>query len=405
MRGIFELLVPKSIKTAVKRISLCFVSRDGLIFVSFPDKSVKEFTFPQSAVSDADVLNKEEYRSAIFEWVHNSVLKISEIIFVVSENLLFSKEFESEKMGKSILQQETSSFIEVVPFQRVYLAKVTSGNGRSKIIVTNRDVVHVIVRAFESLGFTNIGIFPELSSVSDSADGITSENAIDQARKHIDLYTLKKFSQNAFQSSLSSISKPVNQMSVGEAAQQPVSPAMAIIAVILVVGASLFLAYWNFEQTRQKDMLAIKKRIELLSAKTANNASSGENKNVPEKVSANNVVPAETLAPKEDKEKKMYKIQVLYTDDSLKLFEMLKASITTTYGYEVTGEVTSSVSSESRILMDQRTPKSVLEEVKKVMDSLKIVYSSSTETKSEDFNIVILLSPPKPIAPNVEIKE
>lgn len=401
MRSIFELLVPKSIKTAVRRISLCFISRNKLIFVSFPDKSVKEFSFPQGTVSDADVLNKEEYRSAVFEWVHNSVLKISEIIFVVSENLIFSKEFEADKIGKSIFQQETSSFIEVVPFQRVYLAKTSNSRGKSTIMITNRDVVHVIVRAFESVGFTNIGIYPELSLVSASASGIDSENVVDRARKHIDLYTLKAYSQNSFQASLSSISRSASQMTVSEAVQQPISPAIATIVVVIVVGASLLLTYWNFEQTRQKDMLAIKKRIELLSTKTATSNSNLESKDKPETVSAKGESPTVTPTPVKET-KRVYKIQVLYTEDSLKLYEMLRASITTTYGYEVSGEVTSNVSTESRILMDQRTPKSVLDEVKKVMDALKIVYSSSIDSKSEDFNIVILLSPPKPIAPNIE---
>ncbi len=396
MRNLFELLVPKSIKKAVKRIALCYIDRSKIVLVTYPDKVVKEFDFPKTTVSDGDVVNKEEYRAAISSWVHDSSLKVSDIIFVVSENLVFTKDFRPDGRMRQPMQESFNNFVEVVPYQRVYVSKILSKDGSMRMIVTNRDIISVIMRAFETLGFMPLGAFPELSVMNDSMDSINSQNVIDLARKHIDILTLHQYTQNAFR--ISDISqKPITQMSVGEAAQQPINPFVAAAIVSLIMMLVLGVAYWRFEDMKKVEMVATQKRIEELVAKQ-NQMNKKEDTlvNVSANTSAQTAVP--TISPTVAVSK--VRVQVIYTPSSTRGFELVKSSITETYGYEVVGELTQNESVESRLLTNASTQESVIRNIQKILDSANVSTQNTTKTNIDGFDVVVTLGKITPTAPS-----
>lgn len=388
MKNLFELLVPKSIKKAVKRIAMCFIDRDKILFVSFPDKVVKEFNFPQSAVSDSDVVNKEEYRSAVYEWVRDSSLKTSEILFVVSEHMVFSKDFRPNSRMKPPSQETLSSFVEVVPFQRVYISKTISKDNSVKMVVTNRDIVSVVMRAFETLNFVSVGVFPEFAILSDSAETVTPQNFVDQARKHIDLLTLHPYAQSAFNTSLEPQQKPLTQMSVSEAAQQPINPIVAVAIVLVMVGGAIYFIYWRFEQVRSAEIEATKKRIELLAAKQKT-PSSTKTDFVP--VAAISQQTATTSATTTPQTVAKAKVQIIYADSSARLYELVKSSIVATYGYEVVGELSPTTPTENRLLISEKTPDTTVESIRRVLSSANVNLSQSSKVSIDEFDMVITL--------------
>ena len=388
MKNLFELLVPKSIKKAVKRIAMCFIDRDKILFVSFPDKVVKEFNFPQSAVSDSDVVNKEEYRSAVYEWVRDSSLKTSEILFVVSEHMVFSKDFRPNSRMKPPSQETLSSFVEVVPFQRVYISKTISKDNSVKMVVTNRDIVSVVMRAFETFNFVSVGVFPEFAILSDSAETVTPQNFVDQARKHIDLLTLHPYAQSVFNTSLEPQQKPLTQMSVSEAAQQPINPIVAVAIVLVMVGGAIYFIYWRFEQVRSAEIEATKKRIELLAAKQKT-PSSTKTDFVP--VAAISQQTATTSATTTPQTVAKAKVQIIYADSSARLYDLVKSSIVATYGYEVVGELSPTTPTENRLLISEKTPDTTVENIRRVLSSANVNLSQSSKVSIDEFDMVITL--------------
>ncbi|MFO0703460.1 MAG: hypothetical protein U0525_01920 [Patescibacteria group bacterium] len=398
MRGIFELLVQKSIKKAAKRIALCFVERSRIFFVSFPDKVVVQFDFPTSAVSDADVVNKEEYRSAVFEWVRSNPLKVSDIIYVVSENLIFSKDYKPDSKMRGPSQEMLNSFIEVVPFQRVYTSKISNKDGSTKLVVTNKDIVSVVVRAFDFVGFNSLGVFPEFSIISDSADPTNSQNILDQAQKHVDLYTVHPYDGFAFYTSSEPQAKPLSQMSVTEAAQAPINPLVAVVVVVVIVGFALYFVYWKFEQIRIAEIAATRQRIEMLAAEQSKN-----NKPVP--VSAETVVQNQpTQAPvtqiaEPTKSLAKAKIQIVYSDSTARIYELVRSSIVNTYGYEVDGAITSNQTQEGKILVNDKTVDSVITNVKNILDSAKVSYGQTSRASIDEYDLVLTIGKTSPEAP------
>lgn len=390
MRNLLELLVPKSIKKAVKRIALCYISRSKIMLVTYPDKVVKEFDFPKTTVSDGDVVNKEEYRTAIASWAHENSLKVSDMLFVISENLVFTKDIRPDGRMRQPPQEIINSFVEVVPYQRVYVSKIINKDGTIRVIVTNRDIIYVIMRAFEALGFVSLGAFPELSVINNSMESINNQNTLDLARKHIDILTLHQYSQNAFHTS-DVIQKPITQMSVSEAAKQPINPFVAAAIVSLIVVFVLGVAYWRFEDMRKAEMVATQKRIEELVAKQ-NQLNSRDSLT---QVTANaNTIPATptVTTPK-------IRIQVIYTSSSARGFELIKSSLTETYGYEVVGETTQNESIESRILTNTTTQDFVTRNIQRVLETANISMGGVSKTKVDDYDVVVTLGRIIPSAP------
>lgn len=397
MRNLFELLVPKSIKKVVKRIAVCFIDRDKILFVSFPDKVVKEFDFPPSAVSDADVVNKEDYRAAVFEWVRDNSPKVSDIIFVASEHMVFTKDFRPSSKMRPPSQETLSSFVEVVPFQRVYISKTVSKDGSIKMIVTNRDIVSVVVRAFENNGFVSLGVFPEFATLSSSADAITPQNFVDQARKHADLLTLHPYTQSAFNTSLEQQQKPITQMSVSEAAKQPINPAVAVIIVLVMVGGAIYFIYWRFEQVRASEIEATKKRIELIAAKQRK--PTGTKTDIVPVVATKETITATisaSITPIQVVSKA--RIQIIYADSSMRLYELVKSSIVATYGYEVVGELSSVTPDENRLLIGEKTSDSTVQNIKGVLSSANVNLALSSKANVEGFDMVLTLGKISPEA-------
>jgi len=285
-------------------------------------------------------------------------------------------------------QETLSSFVEVVPFQRVYISKTISKDNSVKMVVTNRDIVSVVMRAFETFNFVSVGVFPEFAILSDSAETVTPQNFVDQARKHIDLLTLHPYAQSAFNTSLEPQQKPLTQMSVSKAAQQPINPIVAVAIVLVMVGGATYFIYWRFEQVRSAEIEATKKRIELLAAKQKT-PSSTKTDFVP--VAAISQQTATTSATTTPQTVAKAKVQIIYADSSARLYELVKSSIVATYGYEVVGELSPTTPTENRLLISEKTPDTTVENIRRVLSSANVNLSQSSKVSIDEFDMVITL--------------
>ncbi len=397
MRGIFELLVTKNITKATKRMAVCFVQRNKLIFMSFPDKTVKEFTFPQTAVADADVVNKEEYRRAVFEWTQGSAFRISDIMFLVSSELCFSKEIknQTEKGHGSENETPISMFIDIVPYQHVFVAKNTTKDGTTQVVVSNKDLVLPLMHVFESIGFVTVGAFPELSVFSSSVQPLDEARFSDDVYKQVELYSLHTYVQYAFHTNADTHNKPITQMSVSEAAQQPINPLVAVVIVILMFGVGAYIMYWQFEQVRRDEMVATSKRIEKIAEQQAKlmNAQTS----APVLVAAPATVASNAAT---QKSVTATKVQIVYSEKTARVFDLVKASLVATYGYEVVGERSQSLPTGSNTLLSAKgTATQVRENVLKVLASVDIV-PEVRESSVDGYAMVLTLTEYAPSAPS-----
>jgi hypothetical protein len=396
MRNLIEILLSRSIKKVIKRVAVCLISRDGLLLVTYPDKVIRETSFVSSAVADLDVVDKEELRLAISHWLKETTPKMSDIVFVASSSIVFTKDFAPLRRG-SISQEAINTFIELVPFQRTVTSRIANKDGSVRMCVSNRDIISTVVKTFEACGFTNLGVYPELCVTSTSQDAIVKDNFIDQSRKHIDLLISPQYEQTAFKQVSNIAHKSLTQMSVAEAARQPINPFVAVAIVIIMIGVTVFVIYWQYEQNKISEMAATRKRIELLVAKQNETKNNNKEDLALTKVSAISQI---TPSPQSNSnnQKVVPKIQIVYSNSNQRLFDLLKSSISNTLKFEVYSQIASQDSTTTKILQGNNISSSDIDNLQKILSSVGIDGAISTKAEIENYDIVISLGPIVPKA-------
>lgn len=129
---------------------------------------VLEFKFIPEIIRDFDLVNSELLENLIKLFIESNKIPKSELLIIVSDNASFVKDITtSAPTGQQAnLQEETSKFIDSVPFDEVASVTFPMTQG-SKIWATNKALCDVLSGAFEKNSFTVAAVMPALSFGSD----------------------------------------------------------------------------------------------------------------------------------------------------------------------------------------------------------------------------------------------
>lgn len=412
-----ELPVPQNSKRQIKHHNVIFIEKSKLCCVVLPDKTTKEYIYPAEMVIDGDVINRDDLRLAVTSWLSESGIKIAETTFIVDRSIIFDVPISPDPRTKTINSGMIDSFIDSIPFQRVTMIKKPLKNGDVRIIATDKDLINVLEHVFEKEGYEIAGIYPDLSLVIEGVNNTPYEDIVERAKRHYVAYSSKEMQQYAFDL-IAHQKKPLTQMSVGEAAQQPVQPWVAMLLVILLIGIAVGISYWQYYQTRQNQIQIVRKRAEQLAKKADSNK-----KNPSDKISVSAGLEPQIASSSASESAKVEKgatssasiflpvsptslptstqkvrIQILYTSQTVGLYERVRDSLLTNSKYEITGQVETRELGPNRIFS---TPQTTPETSSEVFDLLRAkgVQAEQKQATIEGFDMVVELGSYTPVAP------
>lgn len=392
---------------------MLFIDKTSATFVILPDKVVKEYTYPQDMVMDGDVMKKDEFRNAFMKWVTDSNIKVSETLCIVGTTALFEKVLMPNLRTKAVDTNVISSFIDSIPFQHTVTMRKVSKDGSTTVIVANRDLISSIYHGLEKAGFSILGMFPELAPALENATPIRQGDIIERAKKHIELYTLKNADQHMFELTTHS-HKSLTQMSVTEAAQQPVQPWVAVMIVLLLVGGAVGIGYFQYFQARQEQILLARKRTQLLAQQqlaaveesggtgiTRISASSSATPSLLTSISPNPISSGsaeQSLVPTISTNSALLRVQILYTSQAQKLFDDVYDRLRKSGQYQISNQVSSRSILENRVLVSPSLDAEQTTQLSTIVQETGI-QTTSKQATIDGYDVVIELGSYSPSVP------
>ena len=392
---------------------MLFIDKTSATFVILPDKVVKEYTYPQDMVMDGDVMKKDEFRNAFMKWVTDSNIKVSETLCIVGTTALFEKVLMPNLRTKAVDTNVISSFIDSIPFQHTVTMRKVSKDGSTTVIVANRDLISSIYHGLEKAGFSILGMFPELAPALENATPIRQGDIIERAKKHIELYTLKNADQHMFELTTHS-HKSLTQMSVTEAAQQPVQPWVAVMIVLLLVGGAVGIGYFQYFQARQEQILLARKRTQLLAQQqlaaveesggtgiTRISASSSATPSLLASISPNPISSGSAeqfLVPTISTNSALLRVQILYTSQAQKLFDDVYDRLRKSGQYQISNQMSSRSILENRVLVSPSLDAERTTQLSTIVQEAGI-QTMSKQATIDGYDVVIELATYSPSVP------
>jgi len=155
---------------AAIKTGVLYLQKDRFQLFSPYDGRVLEFRFVPEIVRDLDIINGSLLANLLKAFVLNSRIPPSNLIFVLSENTYFTKDFlmhpvqkptgpGQPEVTKEVLQKQADDFIEHVPFDNVVSKTIPIKDGL-KVCATNKDFYETVAGGLEHQGFTIGGVFP-----------------------------------------------------------------------------------------------------------------------------------------------------------------------------------------------------------------------------------------------------
>lgn len=410
-----HISVPKRIKKQTLHKNVLFIDKTSATFVILPDKVVKEYTYPQDMVMDGDVMKKDEFRNAFMKWVTDSNIKVSETLCIVGTTALFEKVLMPNLRTKAVDTNVISSFIDSIPFQHTVTMRKVSKDGSTTVIVANRDLISSIYHGLEKAGFSILGMFPELAPALENATPIRQGDIIERAKKHIELYTLKNADQHMFELTTHS-HKSLTQMSVTEAAQQPVQPWVAVMIVLLLVGGAVGIGYFQYFQARQEQILLARKRTQLLAQQqlaaveessgtgiTRISASSSATPSLLASISPNPISSGSAeqfLVPTISTNSALLRVQILYTSQAQKLFDNVYDRLRKSGQYQISNQMSSRSILENRVLVSPSLDAERTTQLSTIVQEAGI-QTMSKQATIDGYDVVIELATYSPSVPTI----
>ncbi|QQG41727.1 MAG: hypothetical protein HYV90_00215 [Candidatus Woesebacteria bacterium] len=153
--------------------TIIFLERDK--FYLYNGGSVLSLNFPAQILPDLDVKNKDALFNLITTFIQNNKIEPSQLFFVISEAVCFSKDFPvKDPTDVTGVQTSSQAFIDAVPFNSV-LSKIYKTQTVYRVVATNQELVDVVVDAFVHRGFgltaiVPANIYPEFGALRELTD-------------------------------------------------------------------------------------------------------------------------------------------------------------------------------------------------------------------------------------------
>jgi len=121
---------------------------------------VINLNFPVNILPDLDVKNKDALFNLVTAFIQDNKLQPSQLFFVISEAVWFSKDFPiKDPTDIARVQANSQAFVDAVPFNLV-LSKTYKTQTVYRVVATNQELVDVIVDAFIQKGFGLTAVVP-----------------------------------------------------------------------------------------------------------------------------------------------------------------------------------------------------------------------------------------------------
>ncbi len=138
--------------------TIIFLERDR--FYLYNGGSILSLNIPAQVLPDLDVKDKDALFNLVTTFIQNNKLEPSQLFFVVSEAVCFSKDFPvRDPTDVTGVQTSSQAFIDAVPFNSV-LSKIYKTQTVYRVVAINQELVDVIVDAFIHKGFGLTAIVP-----------------------------------------------------------------------------------------------------------------------------------------------------------------------------------------------------------------------------------------------------
>lgn len=410
----FSVSGSKQKKQILKRTNVLFIQKTGLVCITLPDQNVNEFIFPTDVVADGDVINRESLHAALATWLESINVKAIDTLCVVAGNCLFEKIITPNPKTKAFSETELTAFTEAIPFQHITVVKKTYKDGSTKVLVANKDLLAAAAYAIEKSGLNLIGMYPEATSISTEFT-TPPDSVFEMARRNIALFTQKTAEDYSFNivGVTKTTHKSITQMSVSEAAQQPINPLVAIFAVLLLVIMGVGVGYWQYNLGRQRQLKIARARAQARLAQKAQTSPEGmvevgaENvtptMGMPLSASGSAQISQTSVTPSptgSTPEVKLIRLQLVYTSETQKLYENVRQSLERAGGYQISSQLGDVSSATNRVLVSSN----ITSAQSSVLAGLLSGAGISTETKQaviDDFDVVIELASYNPTAPTL----
>lgn len=136
---------------------ICFIHRNTVQFFSFGSGVIVSMDIPATAISNLEVVNKDELYVFINEWLKRNTIGGDRMLFVLSGATYFDRQIE----GADESGQETQilKFYDTVPFEEL-ITKVVPVNGGKHVFAVNKPYLEAIQHAFYLQGIQSTGVIP-----------------------------------------------------------------------------------------------------------------------------------------------------------------------------------------------------------------------------------------------------
>lgn len=133
---------------------IVFLQRGGLVVATQHQPSVR-FSYPEGAVSNLEVIDRQGLLSASQTFLEQRNVKGKHIMLVLDYSVVFEKTIELDKTGQpdKLLQ----GFVDAMPFETGKRACLGSENGsKLRLYATNAELYDTIATALRAAGASNV---------------------------------------------------------------------------------------------------------------------------------------------------------------------------------------------------------------------------------------------------------
>ena len=131
--------------------------RDGFDFYEDKSGRILSFPFSNSVVNSLEIINPEEFKNQIKAFIEINKFLPADLMIILSADVLFEKDIQTQ--DPNVQSQETSEFLDIIPFESIS-TKLLPGKLGLRVIAVNKNLIDTLSSSFKELGFLIEGIVP-----------------------------------------------------------------------------------------------------------------------------------------------------------------------------------------------------------------------------------------------------
>lgn len=236
-----------------KQKAVIFVEKTNFKFYASNLSQIYVFEYPADTVKDLEVINKDIISQQIKSFIEANKLVSSDLIIVLSDEIIFGKEFPSQLNEDQ--EEQIQGFLNSIPFDEVGYNRIISENSIF-VIAANRELYKSIQNSFEKAGFYTITIIPIFALEKDNIamNGFTQDVA-ELIIKRIE--TLKQYSLETTEEHTAQIALKEKQDKSFLSTRIHTSTIALISIFVVLIGILVFMLIKNPFAPAQKPKSAI----------------------------------------------------------------------------------------------------------------------------------------------------